>query len=400
MINITDKSTEDKIPPILRLGFRPFFLLGAIYAPLAIAIWVYAFQHGQPSQLSVPALWWHVHEMLFGFAMAIVAGFLLTAVQNWTGVNGTKNKWLGVIVIFWLLPRILFWTPTPLWIISSIEALFLAFVAYEISFRVVKSQKYRNLIFLPFFILAIAANFAAYATIKGMPPFPSIVVWEAMLWWFMLLISIMGGRVIPFFTARRMNFKKSEPLIWLDIGANFPLVLLFILSFFPLTAMTINPALMVFTAIMQTARFLRWKPWTTFKEPLVWSLHTAYACLPLGLFIKGLALMGIISNGYFVSHNMLHILAIGAIGGLILAMISRVTMGHTGRSIYEGPSMLHAFLAILVAALIRGIGVAFGPEYMMTFINLSAILWIYAFIMFIVKFGQMLTKPRVDGHPG
>ena len=400
MMNITDKNIEDKITPLLRLGFRPFFLLGAIYAPLAIAIWVYAFQHGQPSQLHVPALWWHVHEMIFGFAMAIVAGFLLTAVQNWTGVNGTKSTTLGIVVLLWLLPRVLFWTPTPLWIISIIEALFLAAVAYEISIRVIKSKSYRNLIFLPFFVLAIVANFSAYATIKGMPPFPAIAVWEAMIWWFVLLISIMGGRVIPFFTAKRMNFEKANSLLWLDVAANTPLVCLFILSFFPITAASISPALMVFTAVMQFGRFLRWKPWTTFKEPLVWSLHTAYVCIPVGLLIKGLALLGVIDNGYFVSHNMIHVLAIGAIGGLILAMITRVTMGHTGREIYKGPAMWHAFLSIVLAAIIRGVGVAFWPEHMMTLINISAALWIYAFALFVLKFGSMLCKPRADGHPG
>ncbi|MBD1576464.1 short-chain dehydrogenase [Vibrio sp. S11_S32] len=400
MMNITDKSIEDKITPLLRLGFRPFFLLGGIYAPLAIAIWVYAFQHGQPEQLHVPALWWHVHEMIFGFAMAIVAGFLLTAVQNWTGVNGTKDKALAAVVLLWLLPRVLFWTTTPLWVISVIEAIFLAVVAYEISFRVIKAKGYRNLIFLAFFVLAIVANFAAYATIDGSAPFSATAVWEAMIWWFVLLISIMGGRVIPFFTARRMEFDKPNPILWLEAGANTPLVCLFVLSFFPSVAEVASPALMIFAAVMQLVRFLRWKPWTTLKEPLVWSLHASYACIPVGLLLKGLALVGVISNGYFVSHNMIHVLAIGGIAGLILAMIARVTMGHTGRKIYEGPGMWHAFLAVVIAGLTRGIGVAFWPEHMMQLINISAALWIYAFVLFTFKFGPMLCKARADGHPG
>lgn len=110
MLNITDKSVEDAIPAYLRLGFRPFFFLGSIYAVLAIVLWVYMFQNGQPEILQVPALWWHVHEMLFGFAMAIVVGFVLTAVQTWTGVNGTKHYRLAALVGLWLAPRILFWT--------------------------------------------------------------------------------------------------------------------------------------------------------------------------------------------------------------------------------------------------------------------------------------------------
>ncbi|MFV0449970.1 MAG: NnrS family protein [Vibrio sp.] len=400
MLNIIDKSVEDRIIPVLRLGFRPFFLFGSVYSVIAIGIWVYAFQHGQPAQLRVPALWWHVHEMFFGFAMAIVAGFLLTAVQNWTGVNGTKDKWLGMLVSLWILPRILLWTEVPLWMTSSIEALFLALVAYEISFRVVKAKGYRNLIFLPFFVLAIVANYASYATIKGMPPFPSIAVWQAMLWWFVLLISIMGGRVIPFFTARRFNFEKANTLLWLDAAANTPLVMLFALSFFPLTSEQVSPAIMLFAAVMQLARWLRWKPWTTLKEPLVWSLHLTYACIPLGLLIKALAELNWISNGLFVSHNMLHVIAIGAIGGLILSMISRVTMGHTGRMIYQGPNMWLAFAAIVLAAFVRGFGVAFWPQYMLLMVDAAAALWIIAFSLFVLKFGTMLLSPRADGHPG
>lgn len=405
MINITDKSKEEKILPILRLGFRPFFLFGSLYAAIAIAVWVYAFQHGQPSALQVPALWWHVHEMIFGFAMAIVAGFLLTAVQNWTGVNGTKDKRLGFVFLLWLLPRLLFWAPVPLWLTSSIEALFLVVVAYEISIRVIKGKGYRNLIFLPFFVLAIVANFASYATLpftdqQGMPPFPSIAVWQAMIWWFVLLISIMGGRVIPFFTARKMQFEKPPALIWLDTLANTPLVMLFILSFFPITFNQIGPYLMVFAAVFQAIRFLRWKPWTTYKEPLVWSLHASYACIPVGLLFKALALFNLLPNGQFFAHNMIHVFAIGAIGGVILAMIARVTMGHTGRAIYEGPSMWHAFLAVVVAAVVRGFGVAIWPEHLFTFVNISAALWIYAFAVFVFKFGKMLLTPRADGHPG
>ncbi|NOH97707.1 NnrS family protein [Vibrio sp. 99-70-13A1] len=394
MLNITDKSVEDAIPAYLRLGFRPFFFLGSAYAAIAIAAWVLMFQYGQPAMLKVPALWWHVHEMLFGFSMAIVVGFVLTAVQTWTGVNGTKHHRLGVLVALWLAPRILFWTPAPMWLISSIEAVFLLMVAYEVGFRVVRSKGWKNLFFVPLFILAIVANFASYATIKGLPPFPSSAVWQAMLWWFTLLLSVMGGRVIPFFTARRFNFEKAQPLVWLEWVANLPLVALFILSFFPLTFSQVGAPLMVLAGTAQLVRFMRWKPWLTLSEPLVWSLHTAYLCIPLSLLLRGLL------DNPFANHNMIHLFAIGALGGLIIAMISRVTMGHTGRAIYKGPSMAIAFFAIFAAALVRSVGVAFFPMYLIEMVNISAGLWVLAYAMFMWKFGLMLLTPRVDGHPG
>lgn len=394
MINIVDRAVEERIPPILRLGFRPFFLLGSIYAIIAIVIWVWAFRHGQPTALNVPALWWHVHEMLFGFAMAIVAGFVLTAVQNWTGVKGTNDKRLAIIVGLWLLPRLLFWTPAPLWLIASIEALFLATVAFEIGFRVFQTKGWRNLFFVPLFVLALIANFASYATIKGLPPFPASAVWQAMLWWFVLLLSVMGTRVIPFFTARKFDFEKAQPQLWLDIAANLPIGLLFILSFFPLAAADLSASLMVFAGLAQLVRFVRWKPHLTLSEPLVWSLHTAYLCIPVMLLIRGL------SNDAFINHTMIHLFAVGSIGGLILAMIARVTMGHTGRQIYKGPRMWPAFLAIFLAAIVRSIGVVIWPEHTLSLISLTALLWCAAFSLYVFHFGLMLCKPRLDGHPG
>ncbi|WP_159738610.1 NnrS family protein [Vibrio atypicus] len=394
MLNITDKKVEEAIVPLLRLGFRPFFLLGSLYAVIAIALWVWMFQSGQPAALQVPALWWHVHEMLFGFAMAIVVGFVLTAVQNWTGINGTKHHRLALLVGLWLLPRFLLWTPTPLWITSSIEALFIAFAAFEVGTRVVKAKGWRNLFFVPLFVLAIFANFASYAAVKGMPPFPASAVWQAMLWWFTLLLSVMGSRVIPFFTARRFNFEKPQPIVWLDWLANLPLAGLFILSFFPMTFAELGQPLMIVSGAAHFVRVMRWKPWRTLSEPLVWSLHATYLCIPVSLLLRGLL------DNPFASHNMLHLFAIGAIGGVILAMISRVTMGHTGRAIYQGPNMTIAFAAIVLAALVRSLGVAFDPANMMLWVNVSAGLWIVAFGLFIWYFGAMLMKPRADGHPG
>ncbi|ENJ2049627.1 NnrS family protein [Vibrio parahaemolyticus] len=394
MLNITDKKVEEKIPGWLRLGFRPFFLFGSIYAIVAIALWVWMFQTGQPNALAVPALWWHVHEMLFGFSMAIVVGFVLTAVQNWTGINGTKHYTLLVLFGLWLAPRILLWTTVPLWLTSSIEAVFLLFVAYEVGIRVYRAKGWRNLFFVPLFLLAIFANFASYATIKGMPPFTSSAVWQAMLWWFTLLLSVMGGRVIPFFTARRFNFEKAQPLPWLDWFANLPLVMLFVLSFFPVTFAELGNPLMLFAGVAQLVRFVRWKPWLTLSEPLVWSLHAAYLCLPLSLILRGAW------GDAFASHNLIHLFAIGALGGLILAMIARVTMGHTGRMIYKGPNMSLAFAAITVAALVRSFAVIFDPANMMLWIDISGGLWIVAFGLFVWRFGMMLVTPRVDGHPG
>ncbi|CAH0525032.1 NnrS family protein [Vibrio hippocampi] len=394
MINITDNKVEQAIPPWLRLGFRPFFLLGAIYAIVSIAVWAYLFQRGQPEALQVPSLWWHGHEMLFGFAMAIVAGFVLTAVQNWTGQAGTKHHRLFALVLLWLIPRVLFWLPIPIWVAALVETLFLVALAYEVGSRVVKAKGWRNLFFVPLFLAAMIANALSYTALTGIIAVSASAIWQAMLWWFALLLSVMGGRVIPFFSAKRFNFTKPQPLKWLEWAANLPLMALFLLSFSHVWMTKYGSTLMLVAGVFQLWRWCRWLPWKTISEPLVWSLMLSYVCLPLSLLARGLV------DDALASHTLLHLFAVGALGGLILAMISRVTMGHTGRAIYEGPNMSLAFIAIILAAVVRGFAAVFWPQHLFILIDISATLWVFAFAMFCLKFGYMLVSPRVDGHPG
>ncbi|CZF82040.1 NnrS protein [Grimontia marina] len=395
MINIVDKAKEERIPPVLRLGFRPFFLLASVYAVFTVTVWIWIFSTGASTSLSVPPLWWHAHEMLFGFAIAVVAGFLLTAVQTWTGVKGTSGWKLAIIVMLWLLPRALFWTDTPLAVIALIDGAFLLTVGWEVGMRVVKTKRWRNLFFIPMLTVALIANFASYATVKGMPPFSSNVLWQAMIWWFMLLISIMGGRVIPFFTAKRFQFEAPKALLWLDVAANLPLILLAILSFFPFVGSTVTLTLLLVAGSAQLIRLYRWGGVKSKSEPLVWSLHLFYLALPLGLFAKAMAI-----SSPWVSHTLIHLLAMGTLAGVILAMIARVTMGHTGRAIYQGPPFAFAFLSLAFATLIRVIGPAIWPEYLSTWIVIAAVGWSLSFVAFAVIFGPMLTKARTDGHPG
>ncbi|USH04122.1 NnrS family protein [Grimontia kaedaensis] len=395
MINIVDKAKEDRIPPILRLGFRPFFLLASIYAVFTVSVWSWIFSTGASTSLSVPPLWWHAHEMLFGFAIAVVAGFLLTAVQTWTGVKGTSGWNLAIIVMLWLLPRVLFWTDTPLAVIALIDGAFLLAVGWEVGMRVVKTKRWRNLFFIPMLTVALTANFASYATVKGIPPFSSNVLWQAMIWWFMLLISVMGGRVIPFFTAKRFQFEAPKALLWLDVAANLPLVLLAILCFFPLVGSTVTLALLLVAGSAQLIRLFRWGGIKSMSEPLVWALHVFYLALPLGLFAKSMAI-----SSPWVSHTLIHLLAMGTLAGVILAMIARVTMGHTGRAIYQGPPFAFAFLSLIAATFIRVMGPAIWPEYLSTWVVVAAVGWSISFVAFAIVFGPMLMKARVDGHPG
>nr|WP_086940494.1 NnrS family protein [Thaumasiovibrio occultus] len=417
MINIVDRQKEEAIFPLWRLGFRPFFLLAGIYAIVAIAIWISIWPTNTPASLQVPPLWWHVHEMIFGFSMAVVAGFVLTAVQTWTNITGTKANALIALVALWLLPRVMLWLPVPLWLTASIESLFLLFLGWEVGKRVVIAKGWRNLFFVPLFIAALLANLASYASLLSsaqlssplfssmlIAPISSSAVWQAMLWWFTLLLAIMGGRVIPFFTARKFNFTPPAKWVWLEWAANLPLALLFVLSLMPrfsiaigetlVTHALMTQALMLVAGVFQLIRALRWLPWRTCSEPLVWSLHLGFLCIPASLLVRAT------TENAFTAHTFLHLFAIGALGGIILAMMARVTMGHTGRNIYQGPAMGLAYSALFIAALIRTIGVTLLPAQIVLLVQITGILWIVAFALYCWQFIPMLWKARVDGMPG
>ncbi|MCE2572338.1 NnrS family protein [Motilimonas eburnea] len=401
MLNIVDKAQEDKVLPLFRLGFRPFFLLASLYAIVCVPVWLWLRSHGQLDLLAVPALWWHAHELLFGFAMAVVMGFVLTAVQNWTGVPGTKSLSLAGLVGLWLLPRVLFWIPAPLWLILLCESVFILACASAVGKRVIAMKRWRNLFFIPLFLAAMLVNALSYLSIPGQPlanidlPFTSSTIWQGMIWWFVLLLSIMGARVIPFFTSKRLQTEQAKPIRWLEWAANTPLIALFIFSFTPsMNSDWINSAILLVGALFQTLRLCRWQGNKTLHEPLLWSLHLGYAFIPVSLLVFGLNLI----PGYW--PILLHLIAIGSLGGIILAMIARVTMGHTGRNIYQGPSMGWAFAALTCAALLRTFAVIMWPHWMIELLWLSAALWCFAFALFVYHFGPMLIKPRVDGHPG
>ncbi|MHA2938593.1 NnrS family protein [Vibrio sp. RC27] len=394
MVNIVDRKQELLIPPLFRLGFRPFFLLGSVYAVIAIILWVVMLHLGQPEQLQVPALWWHVHEMLFGFAFAIVVGFLLTAVQNWTGINGTKHYFLILLSSLWLLVRVLFWVDIPVAWVLSLELVFIALCGYEIGWRVIRAKRWNNLIFIGLFILAFIADIASFRTLAEDAPFSSSDVWMAMLWWFTLLLSVMGARVIPFFTARRFQFEKPQNSKWLDILSNAPLIILFGSSFITTQHNTLVAVLMLISGVAQLVRLWRWQPLKTFSEPLVWSLHLGYLCIPLSLILRA----GL--GDSFLSHNLLHLFVIGALGGIILSMISRVTLGHTGRNVYAGPNMKWAFVLLFSAAIIRSFALPLFPQFYFAIIDITATVWIAAFGIFIFKFAPMLVQTRADGNPG
>ena len=400
-MQITDLAAEQKILPVLRLGFRPFFLAGALFSMVALVLWGAMLSGYITFQPYGGGLWWHIHEMLFGFGCAIVAGFLLTAIQNWTGIRGVSGVSLLGLFLLWLAGRVVLLLPVLLneYVIILIDLSFLPAVAYILGKPLFKIKQYRNLFFVPLLVLFTVANIEMYLAKLGLVNMTVSQAAYASVILMAVLMSVMAGRVVPMFTANGTKTAKVLPLPWLEKLATGSLALitalLLLQPLFTVPAFVFG-SLFLLSGGCQAIRWFRWKPWITLGVPLLWSIHGAMFFIWVGLFTVGMSYFMVVP---FVSH-LWHLITVGGMGGLILAMISRVSLGHTGRKLQPPKAMFWGLLSIFIAAIIRVIGPIFWMQYYITFINLSIVFWLIAFGLFAYHYAPMLIKPRVDGRPG
>lgn len=400
-MQITDLEQEQKTTAILRLGFRPFFLSGAIFSVVAITLWLLMYKGVVTFTPLGGGYWWHIHEMIFGFGGAIIAGFLLTAVQNWTGIRGAQGNSLLILFIIWLVGRVVMLSPTLLGasISSILDIAFLPAVAYVLAKPILAIKQYRNLFFIPLLALFTLANIQMHLAITSPEMFNLIYAGYAGVMLTTLLMSVMAGRVAPMFTANGTKTEKVQPLPWLEKLSNGSLaIILLSLLLEPLIGFSTQlfAYLLILSGIFQLIRWLRWRPWLTLGFPLLWSLHGAMKFMAIGLILLGLSYIIV----DIPSHHIWHILTIGGMGGLILAMISRVSLGHTGRELTPPKLMNIAYIAIFLAAFTRAVLPWLMPLQSLLFIDVSAALWILAFAIFTATYAKMLCQPRIDGRPG
>ncbi|MBR9726577.1 NnrS family protein [Shewanella intestini] len=403
MLNIDDPKEVETTPAIFRLGFRPFFLGGAFIAALYIPLWLmgwftprYSLFNGEFWANVIP-LWWHPHEMLFGFAMAIVCGFLLTAVQTWTHQKTVKGAYLAVIFSCWLLARLLLLLPfnIPLVLPAIFDTAFLGLSAAVLWRCIYRVKQWRNIGFPLMLMLAMLVNLLSYYALYQRDFSLSTHIWQAMIWWVAVVITIVGGRVIPFFTAIRIKQPKPEPIKQLDGLIIILMMLLFTQALTHWMSTNIEQILLAVTGILQLARLSRWQGHKTLQEPLLWSMHLSYLALPVTL----LAMAWQIDNVY-AYKTLLHLFAISGLASLCLSMMSRVSLGHTSRNIYEGPSMALAFACIPAAGVFRAIMPLLMPVHTQVWLWMAGACWFIGFGMFVWFYAPVLTKPRIDGRPG
>ncbi len=400
-MQITDLKKEQKIPPLLRLGFRPFFLGGALFSVIAILLWLFMYKGAVTFSPFGGGYWWHIHEMLFGFGAAIIAGFLLTAVQNWTGSIGAQGNTLLILILLWVAGRIVVLWPDLLGnnLTSLVDLTFLPAVAYVLGKPIIAVKQYRNLFFIPLLLLFTIINGEMHGAIYYPQTFSLTFASYSGVMLVTFLMSVMAGRVAPMFTANGTKTQKVTPLPWLDNITNGSLALAMLsLVLQPVVGFSavFLGTLLIIAGICQTTRWLRWKPWITLGVPLLWSIHISIKFICFGLIVLGLSYL----IPEIPSNHAWHLLTIGGMGGLILAMISRVSLGHTGRPLTPPRTMILAFALINLAALIRVFGPWGLPEKTLLFIDISGGFWVMAFIIFILNYGPMLMSARKDGRPG
>ena len=398
MLNIEDNADTKEPVPILRLGFRPLFLAGASFSVFALLIWAGVLSQSWEFNPYGGSYWWHAHEMLFGFVSTIIAGFLLTAVQSWTGVPGVKGYRLLFLVMLWLSGRvvILFNVNLPSWCIATIDVMFLLTTAFFLALSIIKVRQYRNLFFVPVLLLMSLSNVYMHMAIYLSDAQWLVIGSHGMVMLVMALMCVLGGRVFPMFTANGTKTSKVEPWPWLEkLSLLLVAVLVIVFMFVIPLSKTAIAVLFSLAAFAHLLRWLRWRFWVTFKTPLVWSLHSSYFCIPLGM-----GLFAFHFFGFSISFSLpMHVITVGAVGGMILSMISRVSLGHTGRPIISDLMHTAAFVFILLSLLFRVSG-SLLSDMQTALLIASVICWCGAYGIFVVKYIPILTKPRVGGGPG
>lgn len=389
-------SSPTEVAPLWRLAFRAGFLAAALLAVLGMARWLYWMVWPQTWQSGMSPNWWHAHEMVFGFALPVVAGFLLTAVATWTGTQGTRGRRLQLLFGLWLIARAVLWLAPELALLAWLaEILFILLTAFELGKRVWARRQTRNMLFLPVLLALAVIDSTSYLYADN--PVMATPLHYGAVWMITAFIVIIGGRVTPMFTGNRLGLKITPLPQWFEhLAVASVIVIGLATAFWPQqqAAPWLAP-LCLMAGALHLYRLWRWQGWKTLGVPLLWSMHLSYLCIPLALL--GLAATG---GDPVATKNIIHLLAIGAIGGMILAMMSRVSLGHTGRPLEVPGYLALSFATVILSAIVRAAIPILDASLTFLSWRIAALLWMFAFSCFLIRYLPILTRARIDGKPG
>ena len=374
------------------LGFRPFYLLASVFAALSVALWTCEYAGYLPAgYLGVPA--WHGHEMLFGYTLAVVTGFLFTAVRNWTGQPTPTGSLLAAYAALWVAGRVIVLTPYTL-AAAWVNAAFPLAVAVGIGVPLLRSGNRRNYFFIGVLVVLSLATLAVHLSFLGILRWPQFVSLQVGLDVVLFIMAVMGGRVIPMFTNNGIPGARATRHPLVEKVALGGVLALFAVDLLQAPA-TVIAVFALAVAAAHATRLYLWQPWRTWSNPLVWILHAAYGWIVVYLVLRALAAVGFIAEPLAV-----HALTIGAIGGLTIGMMTRTARGHTGRPLTADRFETICYILVQVAAVVRVFGGALLPGIYLTAVITSAICWSSAFALYAIRYWPVLARTRIDGKPG
>jgi uncharacterized protein involved in response to NO len=383
---------------LFQLGFRPFFLGGTVFAVVSITWWLLSLLQFTPTPLlNTSASQWHAHEMLYGYGMAIIAGFLLTAVKNWTNLPTPTKLPLALLFGSWLLARILNLLPghdfTTL--AMGFDIGFSLWLIVAVATPIIKAKQWPQLAVVTKLTLLCIGNLLFYlGTLEILASGVTISQWIAIVLMLSLILMI-GRRVIPFFIERGVGYPvKLKQSKWVDISIMFAFIawLISLLTTQPILG-SISCALIF---ALNSYRLAYWHTSGIWKAPLLWSLYSAMWLMNIGFLLT--ALQAMIAYPYTWS---LHVFTIGGIGLMTLAMMARVSLGHTGRDIRNPPKVVSWIFSLMLAAVIfRVLLPMWMPDFYRSWLVMSGIIWCIAFTLFVITYASILIKPRADGLEG
>ncbi|WP_428610392.1 NnrS family protein [Sedimenticola sp.] len=399
MLKVHSEPPKPELKPagsvILALGFRPFFLSAALSALILMLIWLGAWSGAYPLPTYYGTIGWHSHEMLFGYTFAIIAGFLLTAVRNWTGITPPTGTPLGLLFLLWLAGRVAPFLSDiiPAGLIAAIDLAFIPAVALAIQPALWKGQQKVNRIFVPLLLVMAVANLYVHLQALGVTD-SAIRGTDAMLYLVAFLITLLGGRVIPFFTEAVIPGHHSKRNSQVELATVISLGGLITVQFIYPTAW-LSGALAFVVAVTQITRVVGWYSRKIWQIPILWVLFSGMSWLIIGFTLTGLAYLGY--TGFNLAK---HAITVGGIGALTYGMMARVALGHTGREIQSHPLINGCFVLLNIAALCRVFGPMLLPQQYTLWIHISGGLWVVSFLLFSALYIPILTKPRIDGKAG
>ncbi|HIO93154.1 MAG TPA: NnrS family protein [Leucothrix mucor] len=397
MLQIEEKAPQQS--PFFQLGFRPFFMVAMGFASLAMILWgaLYFTSWSLPNPRYIPTFW-HAHEMVFGYGLAVAAGFLLTAIKNWTGIQTLHGKPLLGLLLLWLLARLLpfLLDQNSIIILVIIDLLFGLILTIATALPIIKAKQWHQSAFPSKMALMFISNIVFYLGLLDIWPAGLHYGLYAGFYVLLALIFTMGRRVIPFFIEKGVGVPfQPKNWRWLDLSS-----LVFFLAFAIADIIDTNSLITLILAalllVLHSIRLVGWYHPNIWKKSLLWSLYLGYIWIVFGFLLKTLSLFFSISP-----FLVLHSFSVGGIGLITIGMMSRISLGHTGRNVFDPPKILIlVFLLLAISTVTRVLLPLFFSSYYGMWIGLSQILWASSFGILFIAYMPMLLKPRVDGRAG